>query len=173
MAPKDLSRYGDVDLDGNYIRSLSITKPGKPSSDKLPMCVASSVKNDGVTLGDSSGSFTGAYTGAYYRAGSTSHVGGGSVIQYISPDQTKLVAKGATGYTSAMVDRSVRYTLSIQPASSGGVEYKFSEIQQAQLSTGSAANTGYFSVHTMMGGGSEEVAESLRAVADNIDACAS
>ncbi|MFV3015425.1 hypothetical protein ACM9HO_06940 [Pseudomonas sp. KHB2.9] len=171
MTPKDLSRYGKVELDGSYLSSLSVSKPNKPSSEKLPMCVATNVKNESVTLSDSSGSFTGAYTGTYYRAGASSQVGGGNVIQYISPDQTKIVAKGATAYSSAMIDRSVRYTLSVEPSSSGGAEYKFTGIQQAQLSTGSAANSGYFNVHTLTGGGSEEVSESLQSIASNIDAC--
>lgn len=171
MTPKDLSRYGDVELDGNYLRSLSITKPNGASNEKLPMCMATNVKNESVTLSDSSGSFTGAYTGTYYRAGSSSQVGGGNVLQYISPDQKKVVAKGATSYSSAMIDRSVRFTLSVQPSSAGGTEYKFTGIQQAQMSTGSSANTGYFNVHTLTGGGSEEVAGSLQSVASAIDAC--
>lgn len=172
MTPKDLSQYGHVEIDGDYLRSLSITKPGYPPSDKLPMCVASNVKNESVALNDSSGGFVGSYTGTYYRLGASTQVGGGSVLQYISPDQKKIVAKGATGYTSAMIGRSVRYTLSIQPAASGGTEYTFSGIQQAQLNTGSAANTGYSNVHLLTGGGSEEVAGALRSVVDAIDACA-
>jgi hypothetical protein len=171
MSPKDLSRFGDVELDGSNLSSISITKPRATAGDKLPMCTASTVKNDSVSLSDTSGSFVGSYTGTYYRGEKNVQVGGGSVIQYISPDQSKIVAKGATGYTSAMIERSVRYTLTVQPSANGGRTYKFSGIQQAQLSTGSSANTGYFNVHTMMGGGSEEVASSLRSVADQIESC--
>lgn len=170
-APKDLSMYGQAELDGSYLKSLTITKSGDFKTGKMPSCVASTVRNDSVSLNDASGSFVGTYTGRYYSAETNRETGGGSVIQYVSPDETTVVAKGATGYVSAMIARSVRYTMMMQELKDGGREYKFSGIQQAQLSTGYMANSGYSPVHTMIGGGSEEVAESLKAVADELEIC--
>lgn len=167
---QNLSRYGQARLDGNYLKSFEVVKSGSVAPGKMSMCIASTIKNDPVSLSDSSRSFVGAYTGTYYQVGSNREVGGGSVIQYAAPDESSVVAKGETGYTSAMVSRSVRYTVTIQNLGADR-KYLFSGIQQAQLSTGSMANTGYSPVHVMMGGGSESVAQSLVAVTDEIEAC--
>jgi hypothetical protein len=164
-APKDLSMYGKADMDGSYLRALTITKTGDSKPGKLPSCVASTVRNDSVSLNDASGGFFG------YRAGSNREAGGGSVIQYVSPDESTVVARGAAGYSSAMIARSVRYTVTIQALKEGGREYKFSGIQQAQLNTGYASNSGYSPIHVMTGGGSEEAAESLKTVADELETC--
>ena len=167
---QNLYKYGEPGLDGNYLKSLEVSGSGQAPPGKIAMCAASVIRNDAVSLGDSSRTFVGAYTGNYYQAGSNREVGGGGVIQYVSPDESSVVAKGETGYTSAMVSRSVRYTVTIR---SSGPErkYLFAGIQQAQLDTGSMANAGYSPVHVMMGGGSEDVARSLSAVAAEIETC--
>lgn len=167
---QSLYRYGQPGLDGNYLKSLEVSKSGPAATGKIAMCAASAIRNDPVSLGDSSRTFIGAYSGNYYQAGTNREVGGGGAIQYVAPDESSVVAKGETGYTSAMVSRSVRYTVTIQNL---GAErkYLFAGIQQAQLDTGSMVNAGYSPVHVMMGGGSEDVAHSLSAVADEIETC--
>ncbi|WP_286761997.1 hypothetical protein [Pseudomonas sp. UBA2047] len=166
----NLYKYGQPGLDGNYLKSLEVSGSGPAAPGKMAMCTASTIKNDPVSLRDSSRTFVGAYTGNYYQAGSNREVGGGGVIQYVTPDESSVVAKGETGYTSAMVSRSVRYTVTIK---NSGPErkYLFTGIQQAQLDTGSMVNAGYSPVHVMMGGGSEDVARSLSAVAEEIETC--
>ncbi|WP_447902462.1 hypothetical protein [Pseudomonas serbica] len=167
---QNLYRYGQPGIDGNYLKSFEVSGSGPVASGKLAKCTAGAVRNDPVSLSDSSKTFVGTYTGNYYQAGSNREVGGGSAIQYVAPDESSIVAKGETGYTSAMISRSVRYTVTIKSA---GPErkYLFAGIQQAQLDTGSMVNAGYSPVHVMMGGGSEDVARSLSAVADEIETC--
>jgi hypothetical protein len=167
---QSLYRYGQPGIDGNYLKSFEVIGSGPAAPGKVAMCAAGAVRNDPVSLSDSSRTFVGAYTGNYYQAGSNREVGGGSALQYVAPDESSIVAKGETGYTSAMVSRSVRYTVTIK---SSGPErkYLFAGIQQAQLDTGSMVNAGYSPVHVMMGGGSEDVAQSLSAVADEIETC--
>jgi len=167
---QNLSRYGQASLDGNYLKSFEVTKSGPAAPGKMAMCAASTIRNDPVSLSDSSRTFVGAHTGNYYQAGSSREVGGGGVIQYAASDESSVVAKGETGYTSAMVSRSVRYTVTIQNSGTDR-KYLFAGIQQAQLYTGSMVNAGYSPVHVMMGGGSENVAHSLSTVADEIEAC--
>lgn len=167
---KSLYRYGQPVIDGNYLKSFEVSGSGPVAPGKIAMCAAGAVRNDPVSLSDSSRTFVGAYTGNYYQAGSKREVGGGSAIQYVAPDESSVVAKGETGYTSGMVSRSVRYTVTVK---SSGPErkYLFAGIQQAQLDTGSMVNAGYSPVHVMMGGGSEDVARSLSAVAEEIETC--
>lgn len=165
-----LYKDGEPGLDGNYLKSFEVGRSGQVAPSKMAMCAASAVRNDPVSLSDSSRTFVGAYTGNYYQAGSNREVGGGNAIQYAAPDGSSLVAKGETGYTSAMVPRSVRYTVTIKSVGHDR-QYLFSGIQQAQLDTGSMVNAGYSPVHVMMGGGSEDVAHSLSAIADEIETC--
>jgi hypothetical protein len=167
---QNLYKYGQPGLDGNYLKSFEVSGSGPAAPGKMAACAAGAVRNDPVSLSDSSKTFLGAHTGNYYQAGTNREVGGGGAIQYVAPDESSIVAKGETGYTSAMVSRSVRYTVTIK---SSGPErkYLFAGIQQAQLDTGSMVNAGYSPVHVMMGGGSEDVARSLSAVAEEIETC--
>lgn len=165
-----LRQYGDYELEGQLLKGFKVSAPGAAPMSALPGCVASIVSNDPVTLSDSAGSFVGAYTGNYYQAGSRREVGGGNVIQYISPGGEDIVAKGTTMYTSGLVQRSVRFTLRIRDLGPGRL-YQFSGIEQAQTSTGIVPNTGYNRVHAAPGGGAGHVLGSLKTVTGDLEAC--
>lgn len=165
-----LRQYGDYELEGQLLKGFKVSAPGAAPMSALPACVATIVSNDPVTLSDSAGSFVGAYTGAYYQIGSRREVGGGNTIQYISPGGEDLVAKGATMYSSALIQRSVRFTLRVQSAGQERI-YQFSGIEQAQTSTGYMPNTGYNRVHAMPGGGAGHVLGSLKAIVNDLESC--
>jgi hypothetical protein len=167
--PKELAKYGDVSLEGKFLKSLVVKRSG-PASQGLPECVAATVRNDSVSLGDAAGSFVGPYTRTYYSAGSVRESGGGSVIQYVSPDEAKVVAQGATSFNSGLATNVVRFTMTLQRDGQGR-SYQFASIQQAQTDTGTMSNIGFTRVHVMTGGGSAKVLASLKGVVDDIESC--
>ncbi len=137
----------------------------------LPACVAVVVNNTGETLTDSSNSFFGAYSGKYYNIENSVHVGGGDVLQYVSPDSRSVVASGISRYEAgALVTRSVRFKLSVRQSDSGR-QYSFSNLAQAQLNSGTAANTGYGPIGSWSSANPDLALQSLDSVVDEIEKC--
>ena len=167
---KALAQYGDYTLEGEILSGASFEHQGLANPGSLPGCVASTISNDSVSLTDATGSFVGGYTGNYYHSNNSREVGGGNVLQYVSDSGSEVVAKGSTQYTSGMVQRSVRFSVRIKDDGEKR-SYVFSNLQQAQLSTGYANNTGYNPIHARPGGGAEHVMLSLKQVAASVDAC--
>jgi hypothetical protein len=165
-----LRQYGDYELEGQLLKGFKVSAAGAAPMSALPGCVASTISNDPVTLSDSAGSFVGAYTGTYYQVGSRREVGGGNIIQYISPGGEDIVAKGATMYSSGLIQRSVRFTLRIRDLGPGRL-YQFSGIEQAQTSTGYMPNSGYNRVHAAPGGGAGHVLGSLKSITADLESC--
>ena len=139
----------------------------------IPACVAETVSNQGETLADSSGSFVGAYTGTYYNIQRSSQSSGGSVIEYVAPDGKSVVASGSTRYSAgALVVRSVRFKLSVKQSGAGRT-YRYSNLGQAQLDTGAAANNGYAPIGSWSGANPDIALASLSNITDQIERCLS
>jgi len=168
----ELSKYQAEyvpDYSAELVSAVVFKRPG--SSGDLVQCIAETVSNQGVTLRDSAGSFVGAATGRYYSASNSAHVGGGEVLQYVSADGRSVVANGSTQYSSGMlVSRSVRFKLSAQQKADERV-YRFADLSQAQLNTGSAANYVYGGIGAWSGANPDLALASLEQVASNIEAC--
>lgn len=146
--------------------SATFTHDGAASLGKMPMCIAKNVSNDGVAMSDSHGSFVGAYTGTYYNVQRNYEVGGGSVLQYVSPDATQVLANGETKVTRALVVFSVKFMVD---AKDDGAKrtYEFTKITQAGTNNG----YGYHPVGTNAGAGAGSVLSSLKTLSAQIDAC--
>lgn len=164
-SPSDLAKYGRVDLESQNIKSLSIQRAGPLKPGSLPRCVAITIRNDSVTM-TQSGGYVGAYTGNYYQTSSSNEVGGGSVAQYVAPDGSEVVARGETRFTTAVVERSLRYTLSVRQVSNTR-DYKFTGIEQAGTTNG----YGYHKIAAMAGTGAESALASLVGVVDELESC--
>lgn len=165
-----LNQYGDTQLDGNVLKSLTITHDEPANLGKLPFCVASTVTNESVMVSDSAGSFVGAYTGKYYQAHNSKETGGGSVMQFVSQDGSEVVARGTTRYWAAMIERAVRFTVSIKD---DGVSrtYRFTGVEVAQINSGSWPNSGFSRAAMNPGTGGGHALKNMRQIADDIDTC--
>lgn len=156
---------------GESITSVTFTRTG--GSGSLPQCIAEIVSNQGETISDSSGSFFGAYTGNYYSRNNSQQVTGGNVLEHTSTDGKTVVSSGSTRYqASALVARSVRFKLTAKKTDNG-VDYRFSSLQQAQLNSGAAANTGYNPIGSWSGANPDLAMKSLSDLTDQINECMS
>ncbi len=170
VKPENLAQYGNVQLDGNVLRSLSIEHSEPASLGKLPFCVASTVMNESIMVSDSAGSFVGAYTGNFYQFNQSKEVGGGNVLQFVSQDGTEVVARGTTRYWAAMIERAVRFTVTIKD---DGISrhYKFTGVEVAQINSGSWPNSGYMKAAMNPGTGGGHALKNIKQIAEDIDAC--
>ena len=164
-SPSDLAKYGEVELESQNVKSLTVTRDGPAKSGSLPKCVAITIRNDSVTM-TQSGGYVGAYTGNYYQTASSQEVGGGSVAQYVAADGSAVVARGETRFTTALVERSLRYTVSINQAPNSRI-YKFTGIEQA----GTANGYGYHKIAAMAGTGVETALASLGGIVEELESC--
>lgn len=150
---------------------LSATFQRSGSTGDLAQCMAEAITNRGETLSDSTGSFVGPYSGVIYNRANTSQVAGGSVIEQLSSDGSAVVATGSVRYRrDSLVTRSVRFTLTARRTGSG-VTYRFSNLEQAQLETGYAKNTGYFPIGSWAAADPDKALSALESSADRVDAC--
>src|SRR5690606_20004483 len=168
--PQNLKQYGDVKLNGNVLHSLTVTHIEPANLGKLPVCVASTVTNESVMVSDSAGSFVGAYTGNYYQTNHSQEVGGGNVMQFVSPDGSEVVARGTTRYWAAMIERAVRFTISIKD---DGISrtYRFTGVEVAQINSGTWPNSGYMKAAMNPGTGGGHALKNMKQIADDIDSC--
>ena len=151
------------------VSAVAFERKGRAGN--LPLCVAAVVSNTGETLSDSSNSFFGAYSGNYYNIQKSVQAAGGDVLQFVSSDASSLVATGSVRYeASALVHRSVRFKLVAQQDESGR-NYRFSDLAQAQINTGAAANTGYGPIGSWAGANPDLALGALGRVADEIERC--
>ena len=165
-----LRQYGDVQLDGHLLRSMTVTHSEPAQLGKLPYCVAANVNNDSIVVRDSAGSFVGAYTGNYYQTNHAASVGGGNVMQYVSPDASEVVAKGPTRYWAAMVERAVRFNLAIKDDGQQRT-YKFTAVEVAQMNSGTWPNSGFVRAAMNPGAGGGHALKNMQQIANHIDAC--
>lgn len=164
-----LGQYGQYELDGNLLKSFSVEFEGK-QGERLAACTASNTSNDSVSLSDSSVSFIGPYSGNLYHGSTNREAGGGSVMQYVSSDGREVVAKGTVRYSAALIERAVRFTLTAKQEE-GSVKYRFGSIQQAQLATGYATNSGFSAVPATPGAGVDQAMSAMKALATEIHSC--
>ncbi|GGU78981.1 hypothetical protein GCM10009504_39810 [Pseudomonas laurentiana] len=164
-SPSDLARYGDVELESQNVKSLTVNRDGPVKSGSLPKCVAITIRNDSVTM-TQSGGYAGSYTGNYYQASSSREVGGGSVAQYVAADGSEIVARGETRFTTSLVERSLRYTVNVNQTAGSRI-YKFTGIEQAGTTNG----YGYHKIAAMTGTGVETALASLGGVVDELESC--
>lgn len=165
-----LSQYGDVQLDGNVLRSLTITHTEPANLGKLPFCVASNVTNESVMVSDSAGSFVGAYTGNYYQVHNSQDIGGGNVMQFVSKDGSEVVAKGTTRYWAAMIERAVRFTVAVKDDGASRT-YRFTGVEIAQINSGSWPNSGFMKAAMNPGTGGGHALKNMKLIASEIDTC--
>lgn len=170
VKPQSLAQYGDVKLEGNVLTSLIIEHTEPANFDKLPFCVASTVTNESIMVSDSAGSFVGAYTGNHYQYNRSQEVGGGNVIQFISKDGNSVVARGTTRYWAGMIERAVRFTVSIKDDGLSR-SYRFTGVEVAQISSGSWPNSGYMKAAMNLGTGGAHALGNMKKIANDIDVC--
>lgn len=151
------------------VSSVTFQRPG--SAGDIAPCVAEVVSNQGETLSDSSGSFFGAYTGNYYSFEKSTQAAGGSVIEYVAPDASSVVASGSTRYSaSSLVSRSVRFKLAVEQDAAERT-YRYSSLGQAQLDSGVVANTGYGPIGSFAGANPDLALQALDQLTNNIEKC--
>lgn len=144
------------------------------SSDKLLMCVTQSIVSRSVTL-TGTATTVGAFSGRLINTPSVQTVqGGGSVVRYVSDDKRSVVAEGSetrrgTGM-QAMIQRNVRYTVAVN-IEEQQIKFRFSNLEQAQLDSGSAANSGFIPVGAWEAAKPQEAITVLQSVADKISGC--
>ncbi|MNR34942.1 hypothetical protein D3C85_1527530 [compost metagenome] len=101
--------------------------------------------------------------------------GGGGVIVQASKDGRSVVAERVTEYSTSSlipIQRAVRFTLSAKVGDAGRTFY-FSKLEQAQLDTGVASNTGYRKIGVWSGANPDLALSSIRDVAGSINGCLS
>lgn len=171
-----LSQY-NINLEpwysGKAVTSVTFSYPGDVEGDRLPMCLAQSISNRSVSLEDSSRSFYGAYTGNYYSISSAREAPGGNVLSYVGRDARSAVANGSTSYdASALVRRAVRFSLFVD-INGGRRVMSFTNLEQAQLSTGVAKNTGFNRIGAWSGANPDLAIASLKSLSEQINNCIS
>ncbi|MNE97279.1 hypothetical protein D3C80_1955980 [compost metagenome] len=94
-------------------------------------------------------------------------------MQHVSKDGRSAVAQGAVDYSaSTLVSRSVRYVLAanLEPS---GLRLDFSKLEQAQINTGVANNTGYMKIGAWAGANPDLALAALESQAEDIKNCVS
>lgn len=156
---------------GKSVEAVTFKHAGGVSGDRLPSCVARIVANDSITLSDTANSFYGAYTGNYYSNSRSSESSGGDVLTYVGEGGQSVVARGSVGYeASGLVRRAVRFSLAID-VKDGIRVMKFSRLEQAQINTGAAANTGFNKIGAWSGATPDLAIASLEKLAGQINDC--
>jgi len=152
-------------VDFSYTRSAPIT------FNQLKLCVAQTVQNNEVSLGDSSGSFVGAYTGNYYRSDRRQTVAGGQVFKYVDDPSATLIASGNTEtQPNGLVTDYVRFDVKAS-AQGNRVGLTFLNLARAQRNTGALSNDGFGPIVIAPGSRADTVYASLDQVAQNLKAC--
>src|SRR5690606_1196815 len=85
-------------------------------------------------------------------------------------DKNDVVAKGTTRYWAAMLERAVRYKLTVRD---DGVSrtYRFSNVEVAQINSGYWPNSGFQRAPMNPGAGGGHVLKNLKQVAEEVDSC--
>lgn len=162
-------RFNGKEVLAEYERN---EKPIYFSQDKLARCTIQSLKNDATTLSDSSNSFVGSYTGNYYNVTKTDSIAGGGVIKYMMKDSVGLIAEAKTMYSTTFIARAVKYNLLIEKLENS-VDFKITNIMQAQLDTGAISNTGFYKVGSWSSAEPVLVINSINSDIDKVYKCLS
>lgn len=144
-----------------------------PANNELGFCVAQHVSNRQVNVKDQSSSFYGAYTGNYYHVERSRSIDGGEVMMYASQDGKSVAAQGSAIYQikfMTLVDKAVRFSLAVEERG-GNVNYKFSNIEVAQLSTGVVHNEGFSRLGAHKQAYPEAALSALKDISQKIQRC--
>ncbi|MCF6672313.1 hypothetical protein [Raoultella ornithinolytica] len=149
---------------------------GVINKERVKLCIARNVTNNGIQLNDSSASFVGAYTGNYYNIKKSTTTQGGDVINSAASSSDIIVANGTTSYQYdaglIMVERVVKFTMDITQSQSG-IKYTFSNLQQAQKDTGVVSNNGFSPIGVWKAAGGYQAINALDNITSEIDKCMS
>lgn len=88
------------------------------------------------------------------------------MAQYVAPDGSEIVARGETKFSTALIERSLRFTLTINQGAKDRV-YKFTGIEQAGTTNG----YGYHKIAAMAGTGIDDALGALNKVVDELESC--
>ena len=138
----------------------------------VKLCVAQNIKYDSVRLSDSSASFVGSYTGNYYNiAKSTTEQARDSII-LVDDSKGFIIARGTTQPFSANlgVSRIARFIISIE-TDGNKLSMLLDNVEQAQLNTGAAQNSGFSTVGTWFGSGFDYAYSAITATKDSLTSC--
>jgi len=165
---KSGSNYGYIDkIDFSY----------QPTQQKtftqLKLCIAENVSNDAISLHDSSGSFVGQATGNYYQSSNSQTIQGGDIFKYAEETTATLIAKGTTdgGATAMGLTRDIIKFELKGVSSNNSITLVFSNIVRAQQNTGNTVNSGFSPVGVWPGSNSNQVYDSIQAIANKIKFC--
>ncbi len=143
----------------------------KPSFEKIRICVIENVRNEAVTVEDSSNSFVGRYTGNVYNVEREKETGGGETIRYLDEESSTLIASGTSQYTHALLMQYLQYDVKITAKSDTKVGMIFTRINAAQKDTGYMKNSGFRPVGTWGGAGAPAALQAIQAEADRLKNC--
>lgn len=155
-----------------FFDGINLNRPAVTvNKDTMSMCLLSSLSNDTITLKSSAGSFVGAYTGNYYQANQQREAGGGQVIKYVSDDGDKAAANGLVKSSALWgIETAVRFQLQLY-VDAGKTSYNVSNIQQAQINTGTATNDGFDSIGAWSGSSPDKAYDSIVSAIDSLQQC--
>ena len=138
------------------------------------VCIFQTVKNEDVTLTDSSKSFVGSYTGTYYNIKSSKTVDGGDVIK--GDTKRGVMFNGNFKHTATdmfgvmPMPGYVRYTgVAMKKGDTLKITYK--QIEHAFQSTGSAANSGFSMLTSLAFIRPADAIKTMSDVSDSIVEC--
>lgn len=134
-------------------------------------CALQNFRFNETVISSSSGSFVSAFTGNYISVERSSVVPGGSVIQAIDPNGAWIIAKAVEEVQESSIVRSaVRFQVLIE-RNGQEISVAFSQIDRAQLSTGSMPNSGFTPVGTWPGAQPVSVVDALKRLSDRLNIC--
>lgn len=98
------------------------------------------------------------------------NIGGGSVVQQVSPDQGILVANGRTEYRHALLAHTAEATLVLE-AKEGRYRITYQDPQAVQHSSGYAQQSGFSPVRQRMGTGWDASLSALQDMGGQVAEC--
>ncbi|WP_392564601.1 hypothetical protein RHO13_03825 [Orbus wheelerorum] len=156
----------------DYLNTYTVKANVLKPMQNVKACVLQYVDNQDVQLSDTSKSFVGASSGNLYNVNSSYNSAGGDSVKYA--DKDLLVVKGITQYRNPQsfipITNYVRYTLSVKQKADG-ISYVFSNITQAQASTGYMANSGFTPIGDWDGANPAVILSTLKSEIKNIEDC--
>jgi hypothetical protein len=159
---------------GNYLESVDFSyQSGRPIPfSQVKLCVAKTISDDAVSLGDTAGSFA-SNGGQYYQNNRTQVIQGGGVFKYVDDANSTLIAKGTVSGGAVAFGLTTEFVkFELEAAVRGNaVTLSFSKISRAQQNTGTLGNDGFSPVGTWSGAGSKQVYDAVEGVADKIKGC--
>lgn len=162
-----------TEIGGNqYLHEYVLMLP--QTGGDLPYCMAASISNKTVSLQDASNSFVGQATGAYHDIKSVRADAGGEVVKAVAADKSSVAAQGRTEYQFASglvtITRYVQFDVGAERTGQG-TRMTFTNLKQAQASTGVLANDGFSTIGAWEGTNPDLVLASLDAIGAKVGKC--